>query len=256
MPTPEQSSSSLAALTLQRRRLLTLGVTASVASLSPLSSAQQSPPPNQAPAKAIRPEPKRGPRQDLDLVAAIVGAGHNDKNLARVKEMLDRDPQLVYASHDWGDGDWETALGGASHTGSREMARYLLSRGARIDAFCAAMLAQREVVGALVAASPAVVTAKGPHGYTLLYHVAIGGDVTMAELLKPHLTSQPRAYNQSLSAAVRDGHVEMTRWLFANGEVDPNMKDAFGRRPLTLAMEKGFREVADELRKHGARESD
>ena len=71
---------------------------------------------------------------------------------------MTRDPKLVLASHDWGDGDWETALGGASHIGSRKMVHYLLSQGACIDGFCAAMLAQREVVAALVAANPSVAT--------------------------------------------------------------------------------------------------
>src|SRR5579883_1428644 len=184
--------------TLNRRNLMSLAAAASTLAISSRASAQQ------AGAKPIRPEPVRGERQNLDLVRSFVGAGHKDANIAQVKEMLDRDPKLVYASHDWGEGDWETALGGASHTGSREMARYLLSRGARIDTFCAAMLAERDVLAALVAANPSVATCRGPHGYTLLYHVAIGGDVAMAELLKPHLGPQPRAYTQALSAAVRD----------------------------------------------------
>lgn len=202
----------------------------------------------------IRPEPKRGPRQDPDLVKSFVVAAHNDSNLDRIKELLAGDPKLVLASHDWGDGDWETGLGGASHIGSRKMAQYLLSQGARIDSFCAAMLAQREVVAALIAANPSVATAKGPHGYTLLYHAAIGGDVAIAELIKPHLAPHPAAYTQALSAAVRDGHLEMTRWLFENGQVDPNLPDALGKRPLATATAKGFREVAEELRKRGGEE--
>ena len=78
----------------------------------------------------------------------------------------------------------------------------------------------------------------------------------MADLLKPYLATQPRSYTQALSAAVRDGHLPMTKWLFEHGEVDPNVEDALGKRPLSTAIAKGFRDVADELRKHGARESD
>src|SRR6185436_1406745 len=89
---------------------------------------------------AIRPEPQRGARQDLDLVASFVGLAHKDQNLDRVAEMVARDPKLVYAAWDWGGGDWETGLGGASHVGSRKMARFLLEKGARIDAYCAAMM--------------------------------------------------------------------------------------------------------------------
>jgi len=206
------------------------------------------------PPGAIRPEPKRGPRQDPDLVKSFVVAAHNDSNLDQIKELLARDPKLVLAAHDWGEGDWETGLGGASHIGSRKMAHYLLSQGARIDCFCAAMLAQREVVAALIAANPSVATTRGPHGYTLLYHAAIGGDVAIAGLIKPHLGEHPAAYTQALSAAVRDGHLAMTRWLFENGPIDPNLPDALGKRPLATATSKGFREVAEELRKHGGEE--
>lgn len=196
----------------------------------------------------------RPPRQDPELVFAFVRAGHADKNLEQVKEMLAKAPALVYATWDWGGGDWETALGGASHIGSRVMARYLLSQGARIDSFCAAMLGYRDVLTALVAANPSVVTAKGPHGLTLLYHAAISGDVAIAGLLKPHLPPQAKDFNQALSAAVRDGHLAMTKWLLANGVTDLNQPDGLGKRPLAVAREKGFREIADELMKHGGTE--
>lgn len=232
---------------MKRRKFASAGLSA--LGFAPLFAQQADPP-----SGAIRPEPKRGPRQDLDLVKDFVVAAHNDANLDRIKELVAREPKLVLAAHDWGDGDWETGLGGASHIGSRKMAQYLLSQGARIDSFCAAMLAQREVVAALVAANPSIATTKGPHGYTLLYHVAIGGDVAIAELIKPHLGQQSRAYSQALSAAVRDGHLAMTRWLFENGEVDPNLPDALGKRPLATAIDRGFREVADELRKRGAQQ--
>jgi hypothetical protein len=207
-----------------------------------------------AAAKPIRPEPKRGPRQDLDLVFSVVKAGHG--KLAQLKELIAHSPALVFAAWDWGDGDWETALGGAAHIGSRECARFLLAQGARIDAFCAAMLGARDALAGLISAEPAVVTGKGPHGYTLLYHAAISGDVAMAALLKPQLAPEARDYSQALGAAVRDGHLAMTKWLFENGPVNPNTPDALGRRPLTLALSKGFTEVADELRRHGAREVD
>ena len=228
-------------MTIDRRSCVTLGLAAA----SQLAAQQSDP-------KPVRPEPERGVPQDLALVKAFVIAGHADKNLERVKEYLSQNPKLVYAAWDWGGGDWETALNGASHIGSREMARVLLSRGARIDSFCAAMLGEREVVAALVRANPSVVGAKGAHGYTLLYHAAISGDVAIAELLKPHLEPLPGIYTQALGAAVRDGHLAMTKWLFENGKVNPNVEDALGKRPLTTAIEKGFKEVAEELRKRGA----
>ena len=131
------------------------------------------------------------------------------------------DPKLVFATWDWGNGDWETALGGASHTAHAEVARYLLSQGARIDAFCAAMLGEREAVGALLKADPATATTKGPHGFTLLYHAAASGDLAIAEMIKPLLPAGAKDYDQALGAAKRGNHAEMTQWLLANGATKP-----------------------------------
>lgn len=241
-------------MNLNRRRFITGGLAASAGftTIRLLGEETVIAPP--ASTRPIKPEPVRGARQDLDTVQAFVRAGHGQ--LEKVKEMLAQDPKLIFATWDWGGGDWETALGGASHIGSRECARYLLSQGARIDAFCAAMMGERAVVGELVAANPSVVTTKGPHGYTLLYHVAISGDVAMADALKPQLPREAKDYTQALSAAVRDGHLEMTKWLFANGATNPNIADALGKRPLTTALEKKFNDVAEELRRHGAKETE
>jgi ankyrin repeat protein len=210
------------------------------------SSAQTNSPYIPAPGEVAR---KRGP-QPLDVVYAFVGAGHG--NLDKAKEMVAQDPHLVYAARDWGNGDWETALGGASHTGHREIAKYLLSQGARIDAFCAAMLGERNLLTALLAANPSAATTKGPHGYTLLYHTAISGDVAIAEALKPLLEPNAKDYNQALSAAARDGHLEMTKWLLENGVTNPNVPDGFNKTALMFAVEKKFPEIEAVLRSHGA----
>ena len=212
------------------------------------TATQTNPPPTAPVGEVAR---KRGP-QDLNTVYAFVGAGHN--NLDKVKELLAQDPHLVFAARDWGDGDWETALGGASHTGHREIARYLLLKGARLDAYCAAMLGQRDVILALLKANPSAAIAKGPHGYTLLYHVAISGDVVIAEALKPLLPPNANDYNQALSAAARDGRLEMARWLLENGVTDPNVPDGFNKTAMGFALEKRFREIEALLRSHGARE--
>ncbi|HET6169999.1 MAG TPA: hypothetical protein VFE01_07455 [Terracidiphilus sp.] len=46
----------------------------------------------------------------------------------------------------------------------------------------------------------------------------------------------------------------MTRWLFENGATNPNSLDGFGKTPLAVALEKGFGDVAEELRLRGGRE--
>src|SRR5690349_8356864 len=62
-----------------------------------------------------------------ELVKEVVIAGHG--NLAKVTEMLDKQPSLLNATWDWGRGDFETAIEGAGHVGNKELAEYLLSKG-------------------------------------------------------------------------------------------------------------------------------
>lgn len=64
-----------------------------------------------------------------ELVSEFVACAHGDFD--RVKERLATEPGLVNACWDWGGGDRETGLGAASHVGHREIALYLLDRGAR-----------------------------------------------------------------------------------------------------------------------------
>ncbi|MDZ4806037.1 MAG: hypothetical protein SGI90_14355 [Candidatus Eisenbacteria bacterium] len=73
------------------------------------------------------------PSHDPDLARGMVGASHG--NVARVRELLAISGALSKASWDWGFGDWETALGAASHTGNREIAALLMENGARPDIF-------------------------------------------------------------------------------------------------------------------------
>jgi hypothetical protein len=111
---------------------------------------------------------------DPKLVEELVGHAHGD--LDAVRALLDGEPALVNAAWDWGGGDWETALGAASHMGRRDIALFLLERGARLDLFAAAMLGQLEVVGAILGAHPEMRDAKGPHGIPLIAHAEQGGD--------------------------------------------------------------------------------
>jgi hypothetical protein len=100
-----------------------------------------------------------------------------------VRELLEKRPTLANAAWDWGFGDWETALGAASHVGNREIASMLLASGARPTIFSAAMLGQLEVVRAFVSSSPGVQRTRGPHGISLLAHARAGGPGA-AEVLK------------------------------------------------------------------------
>ena len=99
---------------------------------------------------------------------------HSD--LEMTKKLLEREPGLINASIDWGAGDWETALGGSPHMGRKDIVEFLLSKGARIDLFCATMLGQLDAVKAFLALEPALIDARGPHGFGLHFHAQVGGE--------------------------------------------------------------------------------
>ncbi len=240
-------------MTTDRRAFIAAGAATALTAFVPTAWSEAAPSPAPASGKTRGELVRKKPPLSSELVFEFVRAGHN--NLPRVKELLAQEPTLINATWDWGAGDWETALGGASHLGNRENARYLLDHGARIDAYAAAMLGERDTMLSLLKASPPAAKAKGPHGYTLLYHVAISGDIAVAEAVKALLEPNAPDFNQALSAAVRDRHLPMTTWLLANGVTNPNHPDGLGKTPLAIATEKGLNEIAELLRRHGARVS-
>ncbi len=121
------------------------------------------------------------PALQPDLVKEFVRAGHGD--LQKVKDLLAQTPGLLNASWDWGGGDFETALEGAGHMGNKEIAEYLLSNGARINIFAAAMLGKIEIVKSTLTVFPDLKTSKGPHGIMLLHHATKGGSQEMIDYL-------------------------------------------------------------------------
>ncbi|MGB4773408.1 MAG: hypothetical protein WBP58_18225 [Chitinophagaceae bacterium] len=116
-----------------------------------------------------RPEPL-----DPKIVQDFVRLGHHD--LEGVKAKLAEMPALLNATTDWGGGDFETALGGASHMGRKDIAVFLINSGARMDIFTAAMLGYTDLVSSMCATHPALLNSKGPHGITLLMHAQKGGE--------------------------------------------------------------------------------
>ncbi len=106
------------------------------------------------------------------LAQDFVIYAHSD--LPMVKKLLAREPGLLNATLDWGGGDWENALGGASHMGRRDIVEYLLEQGGRPDIFCFTMLGMLESVQAMLKLQPALIDAKGPHGFNLHFHAQVG----------------------------------------------------------------------------------
>lgn len=114
------------------------------------------------------------------LVQDFVIYAHSELDM--VKKLLDREPMLLNATMDWGGGDWESGLGGASHMGRHDIVEYLLARGARIDIFCAAMMGRLAAVKSFLTLHPALIDARGPHGFTLHFHAQVGGPEAQAVL--------------------------------------------------------------------------
>ena len=109
-----------------------------------------------------------------ELVQEFVKVSHG--NLEKVKELLNQQPNLLNAAWDWGNGDYETGMNAAGHMGRADIAEYLLSKGARMDIFCAAMLGKLDIVKPTLDAYPNLKTSKGPHGLKLLHHAQKGGE--------------------------------------------------------------------------------
>lgn len=124
-------------------------------------------------APKFKPSWKR-PQINRQMVQDFVIYAHSD--LPMTKKLLEKEPMLINAVMDWGGGDWESGLGGASHMGRRDIVGFLLEKGGRIDIFCAAMMGQLDAVKAFLTLQPKLIDARGPHGFTLHFHAQLAGD--------------------------------------------------------------------------------
>jgi ankyrin repeat protein len=167
-----------------------------------------------------------------DLATEFVNTAH--ANLARVREMLDANPELLHATANQG----ETEL--------------LLERGAPLDVCTAAMLGRRDDVARFLEADPAQANAKGAHGIPLMFHVALGGDVSIAEMVVARGGGEGK--DGALHGAVARGQTAMVRWLLDNGVQDVNRLNFQQKTPLAAAVERGHEEIAALLRARGAHE--
>jgi hypothetical protein len=157
---------------------LVLGSATHQASADDKPATAPSPQPVEAAFERDYPVPKfkpswKKPQINRLLVQDFVIFAHSELDM--VKKLLDKEPALLNAVMDWGGGDWETGLGGASHMGRRDIVEVLLDRGARIDVFCAAMMGQLDAVKSFLTLQPKLIDAKGPHGFSLHFHAQVGG---------------------------------------------------------------------------------
>ena len=124
-------------------------------------------------AQQDKPAPLKG-----ELVKEFVGVSHG--KFDRVKEMLENEHLLLHASWDWGGGDFESGIEAAGHVGNKEIANYLLGKGARYNIYLACMLGHIDIVKQVLNFNPGLLNSKGPHGFTMLHHAQKGGDEAKA----------------------------------------------------------------------------
>ena len=192
---------------------------------------------------------------DSDLVKRFVGVSHG--NLKAVKELIDGEPMLINASWDWVKGDFETGLGAASHVGSREVASFLLDRGARINIFAMTMLGHTDMVKAVLAAYPNTHTVAGPHGIPLISHAIFGRDHAddVFELLIQGGADVNAASNSGqtvLMSAASVGRIGQVGQLLELGS-DVGAKDKRERTAIDVAKSRKHDAVVKLLEQHSSK---
>ncbi|MEO8131376.1 MAG: ankyrin repeat domain-containing protein [Bryobacteraceae bacterium] len=222
-----------------RRTLLT-------ASGLAVAAAAQTPAPAEAP-----------PKVELALVSDFVIKAHKP-GVDALKAMLDQEPGLLNSAWDWGRGDWETALGGASHVGQRATAMFLLDRGARPDLFAATMLGELPTVKGWLAFAPQAHHVPGPHGIPLLSHAVAGMKPAMPvfELLMQRGANVSAAANNGLTPlmmAAMTGHADALQALLAAG-ADARARAKDGRTAFSIARKSGRDQVVKMLADSGISE--
>jgi len=161
------------------------------------------------------------------VIDELVGNAHG--NLARVKELLEANPELVDRKASWN----ETPIEAATQMGNREIIDYLIARGAPVDFFTALVLGRSEEVGR----QPELINARGIHDLPALYFAAIGGDVgTARKVIEAGADVNARSQAAApIHGAVMGGNAAMVQLLLDHG-ADPSLKDYAERDAKSLAM--------------------
>lgn len=192
--------------------------------------------------------PKHFPNIDPEIIAEVVGKSHFD--LDRVKEIVEKRPELSRCVWEWRFGDFESAIGAASHVGRRDIAMYLISQGARPTIFTFAMLGALPVIKSVVESVPGIQRSTGPHGISLLDHAYAGermkDKMTTNEIKNLQLTIE---YLESLGDAGGEQYLDVNseeqkkylgNYKYGEGEQDGFTIAINMRKLLSLGPIGGF----------------
>lgn len=119
---------------------------------------------------------------EREEIKEFVFAAHKD--FEETKKIVEQKPLILNCTNQPKRGDFETAVGGASHMGRRDIADLLVSKGARLDVFNYAFLGYDEFIMKLLTEYPNLLRAPGPHGFTLLHHANVGDRSELAQWLQ------------------------------------------------------------------------
>ncbi|MBS1829714.1 MAG: ankyrin repeat domain-containing protein [Acidobacteria bacterium] len=196
-------------------------------------------------------------QQDTNLVKDWVAKAHQRK-LDPMRALLKQSPELIHSSYDWGAGDWEGALQAAAHTGSHDMARFLLDSGARLDLLAAAMLGELAFVKLSLQLLPNSIRLRGAHGIPLLSHAVAGAEpaAPVFEFLLDSGADVNTVHNNGMTPialAVQTGRRDAVRRLLAKG-ANPGIRAKNGATPLSLALKLGDPGIIADLKAAGATE--
>ncbi len=166
------------------------------------------------------------------IAREVVGVSH--ANLDRLRELVMPRPELANSAVDWGFGDWESALGAASHVGRPDIVEFLMAHGARPDIFTFTMMGNLDAVRAMIEAAPGLQRLGGPHGITLMNHARAGGDRATAVL--EYLSTLEGADDAAVSQPVERPAAVLGLYTITDGATG-RFTIAEGRRGFVFEME-------------------
>ena len=188
------------------------------------------------------------------LVGEFVIAAH--RSLSKVRTMLVHTPALLKVRVVVSGSvvidprlDSESALQAAVHMGNRDIAMFLLDEGEDADLGAASMLGMVRSVEKALRANPALIRSKGAHGIPMLYIIAVGGSVDVADLFVARGADLEQRYAgyTVLHTAARCGHAALVAYLVERG-AEVTARDFNGRTPAMLASDSGYPSIERMLR--------